>query len=78
MAAGPAAGGYRKAEEAQKAICACKAQVYRPIVANRAVYNRLYALYCEVHDSFGVQGKSFDHYGVMKALLDLSRAARRE
>ena len=78
VAAGPAAGGYRKAEEAQKAVCACKDQLYRPIAANRAVYDQLYTLYCEVHDSFGVNGTSFDHYAVMKTLLELSRAARRQ
>ena len=31
----------------------------------------LYKLYCELHDSFGVSGTSFDHASLMKRLLDL-------
>ena len=35
------------------------------------IYDELYKLYCELHDSFGVAGTSFDHASLMKRLLDL-------
>jgi L-ribulokinase len=75
VVAGPAVGGYASVEEAQAAICSFKDQTYRPDPAAAAVYEALYALYCELHDSFGVQSVSFDHYGVMKRLLEIRRRA---
>jgi len=74
--AGVAAGYYKKAEDAQQAMCSFKPTVYKPIAANRAVYGDLYQLYCELHDSFGVKGTRFDHATVMKKLLDLSRRVK--
>ena len=71
VAAGRDAGGYASVEEAQAALCSFSETVYAPGPACQAVYDELYALYGELHDSFGVQGASFDHYDVMKALLDL-------
>jgi len=74
VAAGAADGGYERAEDAQKAICRCKDTGYAPIPENQQVYDRLYALYCELHDSFGVKGAAFDHSQVMKRLLELRGA----
>ncbi|NOY81339.1 MAG: ribulokinase [Kiritimatiellaeota bacterium] len=76
VAAGPAAGGYATTEEAQQAICTYREEAYEPIPENRRVYDELYALYGELHDSFGVAQVCFDHYSVMKKLLDLSRRVR--
>ena len=76
VAAGAAVGGYCCAEEAQKTLCTFKKKGYEPIPANQAVYNELYALYGELHDSFGVKGTSFDHYAVMKKLLEIHRRVR--
>ncbi|MFA4944601.1 MAG: ribulokinase [Lentisphaeria bacterium] len=71
-----AAGVYRKAEDAQRAMCGFKEKVYKPAAAARKVYDKLYALYGELHDSFGVKGATFDHAGVMKQLLAISKAAK--
>ncbi len=71
VAAGVEKGGYARPEEAQAAICGWKDTVYTPIPANQQVYEELYKLYCELHDSFGVKGSSFDHAQVMKRLLEL-------
>ncbi len=76
VAAGPAAGGFASCEAAQQAICACKEQVYHPIPANQAVYQKLYRLYGELHDSFGLPKHTFDHYQVMKTLLDIAQQAK--
>jgi L-ribulokinase len=75
VVAGPAAGGYASVEAAQAAICSFKDTVYRPNPAAAAVYDALYALYRELHDSFGIQGASFDHSLVMKRLLEIHRRA---
>jgi L-ribulokinase len=75
VVAGKKAGGYDTCEEAQAAICSYKDTVYTPIPANQAVYQELYELYCELHDSFGVKGATFDHFAVMKKLLDIRRRA---
>lgn len=69
-----AAGQYSTAEEAQKNICRFKETVYEPIAENSAVYDELYELYSELHDSFGVAGKSFDHAGIMKKLLEIKNS----
>lgn len=66
-----AGGGYKNVEDAQKKICSFKDRGYIPDGERAAVYDELYRLYSELHDSFGVAGKSFDHYSVMKRLLDI-------
>jgi len=76
VAAGPAAGGYASAEEAQAVICTFKDKVYRPSPDRQAVYEELYGLYRELHDSFGLRRKKFDHYGVMKSLLAISQRVK--
>lgn len=75
VVAGKDAGGYDTCEEAQAAICSYKDTAYTPIPENQAAYQELYELYCELHDSFGVKDVSFDHFAVMKKLLDISRRA---
>jgi L-ribulokinase len=76
VAAGPEAGGYATAEEAQAAMCSFKEVDYTPDPGRQATYQELYELYCELHDSFGLSGVDFDHYSVMKRLLDISRRAK--
>ena len=66
-----AGGGYKKVEDAQKKICSFKDKVYIPDGERAAIYDELYRLYSELHDSFGVAGKSFDHHSVMKRLSDI-------
>jgi len=69
VVAGPTAGGYADVGQAQRAICRANGMVYHPIPAHVAVYERLFKLYSELHDSFGIAGTSFDHAGVMKELM---------
>ena len=75
VAAGAEAGGYATVEAAQAAVCSYKDTAYTPNAANSRVYNELYALYCELHDSFGVKGATFDHYNVMKKLMAIRQRA---
>ncbi|NLO73237.1 MAG: ribulokinase [candidate division WS1 bacterium] len=75
VAAGKAAGGYDTVEEAQAAMTGVKGLRYVPDQEAHAVYHRLYLLYKQLHDSFGVQGHQEELYGVMKTLLDLKAEA---
>ncbi|MBC7237956.1 MAG: ribulokinase, partial [Chloroflexi bacterium] len=53
VAAGAAAGGYDTIQDAAAAMARLKDEVYRPIAAHKAVYDRLYAEYVALHDYFG-------------------------
>ena len=65
------AGAHPDFKTAQAAMTALKEVTYRPIPENQAVYNELYALYRELHDSFGGVTKRADLGHVMKDLLSL-------
>jgi L-ribulokinase len=69
------AGAHQDFPTAQKKMTTVKAKSYRPIAANRATYDRLYALYRKTHDAFGGLDKSADLSGVMKELLAIKAAA---
>jgi L-ribulokinase len=71
VVAGKAAGGYDTTEEAQAAMTGVKALKYVPNAKAHAVYARLYPLYKQLHDTFGVEGHSESLYDVMKTLLDI-------
>lgn len=75
VAAGPTAGGYATTSEAQAKMASPLAATYAPDANRHAVYQKLYALYRRLHDTFGVNGHSECLYDVMKALLDLKAQA---
>lgn len=70
------AGAHPDFPAAQRAMTRVKPQRYRPIAAHRKTYDRLYALYRQVHDAFGGLDKSADLSAVMKELFALKQAAR--
>ena len=72
--AGPKAGGHRSFKAAQKAMTSVRDVEYKPFKASQAIYDRLYALYRQVHDSFGGLDRSADLSRVMKDLLDIKHA----
>ena len=76
VAAGPENGGYSSIPEAQSALCRFKDTAYSPSSQAQATYNELFGLYRELHDSFGIPDQSFDHYLVMKKLLEIQKRAR--
>jgi L-ribulokinase len=76
IAAAVLAGAHPDFASAQAAMTSLKPQSYQPVAANRAVYDQLYALYRELHDSFGGVTKSADLSQVMKGLLDIKYAQR--
>lgn len=62
---------------AQAAMTSVRDTQYVPIETNRQAYDRLYALYRTLHDSFGGLQASADLTGVMKDLIDLKHAVTR-
>jgi L-ribulokinase len=70
VAAGPVAGGYGDIVAAAAKMAHLKPESYRPIPANQAVYDRLYAEYVTLHDYFGRGAND-----VMKRLKAIKAAA---
>ncbi len=63
-------GAYQSCEDAISAMTGVKKQIYKPIPENVVVYQKLYAIYKELHDAFGIKGtRSYDFYQIMKNLL---------
>ena len=76
IAAAVVAGIYRDVPAAQKAMTGIKPLVYRPQPKATAVYERLFALYRCLHDSFGLGRPTENLAGVMKKLLVLRDEVR--
>ena len=68
---GPKVGGYADFQSAQKSMTSLNPIKYQSIPENEAVYNRLYALYQQMHDAFGGVNRSADLSGVMKELIPI-------
>jgi len=71
-----AAGHFRRVQHAQNAMSGLKAKTYTPIAANRKVYQDIFALYRDLHDSFGTDAFSKNLSHVMKRLLEIRDRAR--
>jgi L-ribulokinase len=52
-------------------MCGIKDVTYKPIAENNKVYQRLYVLYKQLHDAFGVKDWSGKLANVMKELLSI-------
>jgi L-ribulokinase len=70
------AGAHPDFAAAEAAMTSLRSVVYEPNPEHHAVYNELYALYRDLHDSFGGLTKSADLSQVMKRLLDIKYAER--
>ena len=76
MAAGKGAGGYEYFEAAQERMTSLGTRVFKPDPAAHAVYDQLFALYDELHDTFGaVAGARADLPTLMKRLLAIRERA---
>jgi len=71
VAAGPKHGGHADFNAAMTAMSGEPNIVYNPIPAHAAVYERLFKLYVQLHDAFGVRGHQAVLSNIMKDLLDL-------
>ena len=75
VVAGKSAGGHDSFAAAQSAMCGLKDTTFKPIGENRKTYERLYVLYKQLHDAFGLPGASGALANVMKDLLAVKDAA---
>jgi L-ribulokinase len=76
VTAGAAAGGYDSWTEAQTRMTSLKEKRFAPQPAAHQVYDRLYGIYRELHDTFGgVPGARGNLGTVMKRLLAIKEQA---
>ena len=76
VAAGVKVGGYPDVETAQNEMTGTN-KVYNPIPENHEVYKKLYKLYRQLHDGFGIKDQNISMYNVMKEILDIKESVRR-
>jgi L-ribulokinase len=72
-----AGGAYRTVRSAQRRMVRPPDTVYRPRKAAAATYARLYALYRQLHDSFGLADHAQALGHVMKSLIAIRDRARK-
>ena len=78
VVAGESTGGYADFSSAQQAMTGLKDHVYKPNPEAHAIYRELYTLYRSLHDAFGLPEWQGNLYSIMKRLLDIRQAARKE
>ena len=76
VVAGKESGGYDDFADAQAAMCGIKDVTYKPIPENNTAYQKLYALYMQLHDAFGLRDWSGKLANVMKDLLNIKDSVR--
>ncbi len=76
VVAGKGAGGHDSFAQAAEAMTAVREEKYTPNPENVQVYERLFALYRQLHDVFGTREYTANLFGVMKELLALRDEVR--
>lgn len=71
IAAAVIAGAYPDFDSAIDCMTAVSEVEYHPIPRNQKIYERLYGLYRQLHDSFSIQGEPGNLSNVMKELMDI-------
>jgi L-ribulokinase len=75
IAAAVVGGAHKSYTAAQKAMCGLKKTTFKPSRAGHKVYQQLYVLYKQLHDTLGVKGHSESLHNVMKDLLQIKEKA---
>jgi len=70
VVAGTARGGHPDFATAQRAMAGIKAGTFVPIAENKVIYDRIFALYADLHDAFGGI-RQVDLGPLMKRLLTI-------
>jgi L-ribulokinase len=73
-----AGGAFKTVQAAQKKMTGVKPTVYKPNKKAVVVYAKLYALYRELHDSFGVANHRQSLSHVMKELIAIRESVRKD
>jgi L-ribulokinase len=74
VTAGDAAGGYDSWADAQRKMTSLNEKRFEPDAPAHSIYNELYAIYRQLHDSFGNVAGATDLGAVMKQLLAMRAA----
>ena len=77
VTAGPDRGGYASFQDATSKMTGVSGVEYIPDPARAAIYSRLYALYKDLHDSFGRDGARMDLYACMKEMIEIRDSCRK-
>jgi L-ribulokinase len=77
VVAGKAAGGYDDFATAAKKMTGVQKTIFKPNPKAVKVYQRLYELYRQLHDSFGIKDRAADISNVMKDLLAVRDTSRK-
>ena len=73
---GATSSGLSTLKELQKNCAKVRDITYQPIPQHQAVYDRLYALYRELHDAFGTEKWAGELNHVMKGLIEIREEQR--
>ena len=73
-----AGGAFKSVQAAQKKMTGIKPTVYKPDRKAAAVYAKLYSLYRDLHDSFGIACHQQSLYHVMKELIAVRDSVRKD
>ncbi|HVN47811.1 MAG TPA: ribulokinase [Bacteroidota bacterium] len=76
VAAGTNSGGYGSVDDARSAMTGM-GKVYSPDQKNHEIYKKLYKLYRQLHDSFGMKSWHGEMFTVMKELLAIRDGAKK-
>ena len=71
------AGVHPDFSSAQRRMTSLKRKTYKPIAGNKLVYDRLYALYLQIHDAFGGVNRQADLSHLMKELISIKEETNR-
>jgi len=69
VVAGKERGGYADFASAIGSMAGVQPRVFEPDAYHALIYKRLFRLYRQVHDAFGIAGQKVDLSNVMKDLL---------
>jgi len=76
MAGAVVGGVFPDFEKAAEAMTQVKEVRYEPIPENMAIYDRLFSLYKQLHDGFGIKGNEVNQYDIMKELITVQNEVR--
>lgn len=57
----------------QDKSCKVLDKIYQPNSRNVITYNKIYAIYKNLHDAFGIEGTKIEMYSVMKDLIKIKK-----
>jgi L-ribulokinase len=76
VVAGKGHGGHANFADAITAMTGVQEKIFVPRPSHAGIYERLFGLYRQLHDAFGIRASGVDVSNVMKQLLDIRDTSR--